>query len=858
MAQLVAIANGNFTTGTTWGVVVSSMLSSTAAGTALTTGNLDSAVFQPGAITCIGLCVRVYIRGAAAATNKMTITLRNSTGAIDVASVTVNVSDIPVSATGADSEGGWLFLKFSAAQLLIVATDYVVRATLDSTSTAVQLATDGTANNWQRLIVGSTTQVPIAADDLHIGATFDGATNPATVTARTVTMDETVATDYGTAVTNRYQSALEISTGGTLTWATNIAGLLRLSGQLKVYRGGTYNQGTVATPIAIGSSGQLEFDNAADGNFGLLVMDGGTCVLQGSPRTAGKLIEQTVLTANLAAAGVQSTVADDTGWLNGDEIGLAVTSRTSTEIDAVALSGAAGATTLDHAAVTFAHLGSVAEKAQAEVVLLTRNCLVKSVSTSFMSFVRVLPTASLTAAWTLFRYCGTGASTTAGLTLETTTGVVSLSYCVMRDSDGGMYRYEGLMAGGSISITHCVGFKWGVVTTSYGLSFNATTGSTGTIAIDFVTLIGGAAASNTAVRWDGTGDGPIVTIGTLRVCGCTSSGILWISTRTDCIGHKFGPIHTHSNAFAGLNFSTSVRNARFDSVYAWRNGTSGISFIAEIAASGLAAVFGSIWFEGTTGCFGNTTSGVNVQGALHDVRFADLRCHGDSSFAQALGMRLIGPISGRIEKADFSTASGILVANTTADIGTASPGPGHVDLVIDDALTAGTEIDTALAITGLTGGYTLGSRISYQRHDRVATEHRTLTPLGNLLYETTTVDVSPSLKMTPKHATLKLQSNAQQRNRGFLVPVANAASITVTVKVQKDGSYNGAAPRLLCLANPSIGIDETVMDTLSIGSGSFETLTGTVGPASDAGVLEFVCDCDGTAGNIFLDTWTAS
>jgi hypothetical protein len=81
--------------------------------------------------------------------------------------------------------------------------------------------------------------------------------------------------------------------------------------------------------------------------------------------------------------------------------------------------------------------------------------------------------------------------------------------------------------------------------------------------------------------------------------------------------------------------------------------------------------------------------------------------------------------------------------------------------------------------------------------------------------------------------------------------------VTVTVKVQKDGSYSGAQPRLILKKNEALGVtSDSVLDTMSIGSGSFETLTGTTPTAADDGVFELIVDCDGTAGNVYIDSWT--
>jgi hypothetical protein len=164
MANLVNVANGNFTTAATWGLVDHNLVSTNTGSTALTTGNLDSATFVPSANAMVGVAIRVASRATGSPTNKITIIFRNSTTATDAASVTANVSDLPAGSTGNNSECGWHYFKFSASHTPNGADSYLIRATLDSTSTAVALATNGTANNWQRLLVRSTTQAPAAGD----------------------------------------------------------------------------------------------------------------------------------------------------------------------------------------------------------------------------------------------------------------------------------------------------------------------------------------------------------------------------------------------------------------------------------------------------------------------------------------------------------------------------------------------------------------------------------------------------------------------------------------------------------------------------------------------------------------------
>jgi len=78
MASLLSIANGNFTTGTTWGLVDStSVLDSEAANTVLTTSYVGATTFAPGAITIDAIAVKVAVR--VGSTGTMSVELYNST-----------------------------------------------------------------------------------------------------------------------------------------------------------------------------------------------------------------------------------------------------------------------------------------------------------------------------------------------------------------------------------------------------------------------------------------------------------------------------------------------------------------------------------------------------------------------------------------------------------------------------------------------------------------------------------------------------------------------------------------------------------------------------------------------------------
>jgi hypothetical protein len=118
---------------------------------------------------------------------------------------------------------------------------------------------------------------------------------------------------------------------------------------------------------------------------------------------------------------------------------------------------------------------------------------------------------------------------------------------------------------------------------------------------------------------------------------------------------------------------------------------------------------------------------------------------------------------------------------------------------------------------------------------------------------------SPSERLTPQSTTLKLRSGSK-----FVALSANE-STTVNVYVRKSTvatngvAYNGTAPRLILKRNGAMGINsDIVMDQLDTTSENFLKLSGVTPVVSDAGVLEFYVDCDGTTGWINIDNWAAN
>jgi len=848
MARKVFIGSGSMATGANWANVDSTALVSNNTGsTALTTGNLDATAFAPGAVTVLGVLVRLAARAAGSPSNTMTITLRNVTGAVNVISVTVNVSDLPACTAGATSAGGWHYLKFSSSQLLLAATNYTIRATLSSTSTAVSLATNGTANNWQHMLVLNTTGAPAAGDDMHVPQLLDGATNPATPGGFTMTVDSTAATDYGSADTSNYVAALDVSKGSVITWATTAATafILRLSGHLKVYSGGEHRMGTTGTPCPRGSSMVLEFDCSADWAFYHSTMNGGTFVGQGLSRTTGKNVSQCLLTAAVSAGATSlSSVDTDTGWLTGDEIVLSPTARVDNEADLVTLSGDAGASSMSISATTFAHPYSAAEQVQGGVMLMTRNVTIRSVSSSFMTAFVVRPTANVDCDWVAFRYLGAnGGQGDYGVLLETTTGVVSFHHCSQRDCDGGGLALTGVVTSpGSVTVDSYSIYRHAVVTDFFAFTFSTAPAASGLVAVSncwqALGIVDGAGGF--ALR-----AGNITYSGTFRLSGDDGEGVCLTG---DFLGWSVGgDWHMHSCG------TPLYVNATLSDVYltgTWRGW--------RCVNTGLWIDSGQVQnvnFEGDVYLFGNATPGnliVDTPSGVIGLTFGFLHLSGDSTYSSPRGFNIDNHVLDLVvHRGNFGVASGIWTAHTTCDLDYAVVFRAtFVNCVFASA------VETIPTVPGLSANSML-TRLHFQRKDGTAGVDYTQTAAGTIARETSTVQDSPGAKLTPFLSNVKLESHAGARGKGFIVGVLSGGTAQVSVYVRKNAAYNGNAPRLIQKRNSSAGFNaDVVLDTLTVAADTWEVLTGTTGAATADGVLEFVVDCDGTAGDVFVNQWT--
>ncbi len=202
-------------------------------------------------------------------------------------------------------------------------------------------------------------------------------------------------------------------------------------------------------------------------------------------------------------------------------------------------------------------------------------------------------------------------------------------------------------------------------------------------------------------------------------------------------------------------------------------------------------------------------------------------------------------------------------------------GVTHVNIVnVDNSGLIGPTNDflinqTPVALLGTMNNYKSGatnffnSRTNLSRYTSVGLSkkggvtgaHENQMKYGVVSYDATVfATAAPSARMTPNSASFKLESASI--NLGELVAVNSGDTVTAAVNINKNASYNGAQPRLIVRKNVAIGITaDTVLATYSASTGSFNIISGTTAAATDDGVMEFIVDCDGTAGFINVDDW---
>ena len=818
MATLANNSSGNFTAAATWSLIDATTFLNSESNTTNTTTSFVGPVAgaTPGAITIDAILIKVSARNAVPS-GTFSVRLFDITAAAAVAgtTVTINVSDIPSA-----SPNGWVCMKFAASVLLLVGNSYRVEVQ-SSVSAQVTIYRDGTAANWSKGLRTTTTQAPAAGDDLRVVGEFLSAGVNSTYT---VTMDNTAVTTFGSNVTpsaaNGFGSGLSISAKGILAWGTAAATnyYFKVAGNMTVYAGGVYQCGTVGTPMPVGSMADLEFACTSNVQFGFEARINSTVTMHGAVVT-----ESAFLAANAAIAATALTTDISTGWLTGDVIALASTTRTATEAESKALTANAVGTALTITALTNAHSGSLPTRA--ELINLTRNIQIFGTSTAFQGYVNITDvTADIR--YVEFYQLGSNTALKRGIDFNPILNTGVLRSCSFHDyivaNSLGLNISSG--TANNWTVDRCVSYN--IANTSLNIGGLTTTAWT------LSNHIGIRSVAGSLISISGM-DGTITNI------TATSGGSTGISfadltfTSTTISG-----ITAHSNAGSGISVVnvTALAPTTITTLNSWNNNSNGITVnnIFDIVFDG-----GSI--------FGNLTTNITSSQHYAVCTWKNMVVNGGLPLACPIGYQTGADQS----KIIIDTCTfGVTTPHSTADVlGVTNT---YADITFRNCLlsSANKVVSNNIMING--------TELKFAKFQQTVGNHITYKKFGTMQNDAAIFNfATPSARMTPNTAGQKLEGGLKK----VAVPITTTVTISVYVRksILGDGAaYNGTQPRIILKADPAIGLlVDTVIATGVSANGIWEKLSGTTPAITDNAVFQFVVDCDGTAGWVNIDDWNA-
>ena len=824
MSTLITVANGNLTASTVWGLIDPTSLNAffqNSSNAQLTTSSQQSNAFTPGAITVIGLVVHLASR-AASPSGTLSIGLYQAGTLVSGTQVTVNISDLESLQTSASANLlgiGLYYFQFAAPVTLTASTAYTL-GMLTSVSSQVSGISSG-GSNWERGLVTSTTQAPVAGDNLLVMGGWTGAGTP--TSSITITMNSTAATAYG---------YLSVGNNGSLLYGTAASTnyVLRLTGNLYILTNGIFRIGSQGTPIPSTSTAVLEFVLTSNYQYGVYVSNHGIYETCG----VGPTSCWTTLTANATAGATAITVGSTAGWNNGDTIVLSATDGTTSHYEIKTLSGITDGTDATiSSGLTYARSGTTPNVSY--IANMTRNVKVRSTNSSYATFQMVYAGAWISWRNTEFYYFGGGGNPP---WLYYCAGPATMSYVDSCSIHPDIDTY----ATSSFSTAN------DSITTPGNLTFN-----NNVMAMVSHNYNGGILCSVPSNTISFTNNFLIACYGGFQIQSTifTYTGNVAANINADCFA---------------VSTSTQITSGTLSGNVASNGGGAGFSF----GGNGITGGYNYTWSNNTSiHCYYGITYGSGtIYGENHTIQNFNL--YGDQQSEINLPYPIYRPIVFK-----NINAPGISGVTTGYFL---SPSSGYYECVVVDSCTAGTVgtltnfINAAytaniVAINNTvtdTNDSTWWGGTYYEYHTphvgyilfykHNGSSSWKLQRGGAMITPDTTIysSASPSIRIAPETSGKSWGPSAT-----FAVNGTATISVKVRCSVAGDGAaYNGNLPRLMLRANPIAGNDlESVLATAtSASNGAWQTLTATVSPTGKQ-LMEVYVDCDGTTGWVNVDSF---
>lgn len=834
MAYWIAGASGNFATSSTWQSVDSTSLLDSESSNNGVGGVAYSSTFTPGSITIDGIAIKLqYVNTSP--TGTITVELYNNTlsSLVSGASTTINVSDLPPTSTDSNkgNEGGWVFFKFASSVTLLVANAYQV-GVATSNGGQVNLYTNGTSNNWSRMLRTTTTGSPTTGDAINVLGEMTGA---GTYNTRTVTMNNTTSTEFGLMCVGQY---------GIITWGTTASTnyLLILENNLIIYNGGTFSMGTSGTVVPSTSTASLKFD-ASGGSYGINVRNGGTFNAYGA--TKGTV--NTTLNGDVSANATTFIVTANTNWSTSDVLAIASTTQTASQSEKVTIASQASQTiTIGTGggsggnSLKYAHGGGGTSQnglpITAEVINLTRNVVVTAYNTSYPTYVYVNVTAVINAQYAEFSYLGINTQNYRGIEFNST-GTSSIEYCSIHDCvNWGTYIANNYGVN-SNNLIYSYNVHWNNDSNSAGSSLQLDNNSSSNITINNNVWVGCGSSSNgnilnfvdTAVTFEnnivaGSGNGSGG-----RAIHLNASGPLG----------TFSGNSGHSNAGRGITYDTNNNYGTIEGGAWWRNGSYG----CQSEGSGQYQV---TW--DTIQLFGNG-NGVNFRadGNIGRLTISNCTIDSDSIYSTSVGI-------GIYTSFPLYIINCLIGTNTTHSTGDLDLGSNQYNkiFVINSKLGSSTQVNNY-------NGQGFCSSVNCHRLGQT-TVYKSFVRNGIIVANTSIVHTGGnySWQMIPNSSSYNLILPGPEDLDTFKFAVNANTQVTIKCWVYYDTSYNGSMPQLILKGGMVQGISSDVTATTPSGnSGIWQQLTVQATPTETTAV-EAIVSCNGTAGNVYIEDFTVT
>jgi hypothetical protein len=840
MAYLLSKQSGNWSSASTWEVAGFTSITITAAAT-VTTTYAPSASSTPGAITMTGVWLGLNSR-ATTPVGTLDIQLWNNTSSVQVALVSVNVSDIPTTPNIGSVRG--IFFRFSSPVTLLAATLYQIRLRTSSANQLTFWRTNSGATDWIRVFTTSTTASPSATDIMFVQGSYNGV---GSTTDITVTMDNNNSTLYG-----------GVATGikGILDWVTTSSTELRLNGE--VWSGaaislliteGIFRMGSTASRIQPGVTASLIIDAGTLNGRRIQVQDTGQFIAAGSTMS----YTWTRLSSDVSAGAIIATTSVATGWSVGDEIVISPTIRhastvTTVQYDRRNLTSVYG-TTLGFSALTNPHSGT--GEFAADVINLSRNCRIQSLSPTLRTFMTV------------------------GSVL------CEINLNEVEFINFGSVTFNGSGASGSLYVKNCsfnncaTGVNLTTSTNFYNCIvdncvYSTRAATTGTMVSHAATVVSQPISVNSYIS------------NNCMIFGGTSSTLTGISIFNNSIDVENNSVSGIQAAacFVYGQASTYIVSGKFNNNIGRFSGNGFITYFADTFRTGnhptgnksIRNLNYGFYIPGSTNtriddlvASGNAQANIlcayTVAATTRNVVINNANIQSDTLYTSPVGVVLAlsaYPSRPASVEVTFNNCDiGTSVTHTTADIRFSNDADQDCELIFNNCnLGSAIEVSQSQFMSRT-------SKVAFQRVDQVNGAHRTYYNNGLLTLDTTIYRSSgKSVRLTPSTLT-SVQDFGLKK-----IPVREGTTPSISVWIRKsqtsDGSdYNGSQPRLWLKNNQAIAnfgtYDDIILATASSSNGTWEQLSATlpITPYEDT-AFEVYLDCSGTTGWVNVDDWRVS